>query len=87
MSPNDCGVIEILLTKLTATLLCASWGAAHGGVRVLHQRVCGGAVEARADHVAALGLGAHAPPALLLDSVGDQSVTIRALDGVAVDRV
>ena len=29
----------------------------------------------------ALGLRAHASPALLVDSVGDQSVTIRALDG------
>ena len=59
----------------------------HGGVRVLPQRVCRGAVEARADHVAALGLRAHALLALFVGGGGYWSVTIRALDGVAVDRV
>ena len=86
MSPNYCGVIEILLTQLTATRLGASGRAEHGVVRVLHQRVCRGVVEARVDQVAALGLRAHAPPALLVDSVGDQSVTTRTLDGIAGGR-
>ena len=86
-SPNACNVFRLLLTRLAATVLGASGEFTHGGVSVFHQRVFRWAIEARADQVAALGLRAHAIPALLVDSVGDQSVTIRALDGVAVDRV
>ena len=87
LSPSDCGVIEILLTHVAAKVFGASDGPAHGGVSVFHQRVLSRTIEARADRVAALGLRAHALPTLIVSSGGDQSGTIRALDGVAVDRV
>lgn len=77
----------MILTLLAAKFFGASAGLAHRSVSVFHRRVLGRAIEARADFLAAIGLRAHAPLTLLVSSVGDQSVTIRALDRVAVDRV
>ena len=86
-SRRACDVFRVTLTHLAATVCGASGGPAHGGVSIFHGRVFRRAIEAGADQLAALGLRAHAPPTLLIGGGLDQSVTIRALEGVAVDRV
>ena len=86
-SPNACDVFSVPLTHLAATFFGASGGPAHSGVRVFHRQVFRRALEAGADHIAALGLRAQAPPTRPFGGVVDQNVTIRALEGVAVGRV
>ena len=75
------------LTHLAATFFGAPGGVAHSGVRVFHRQVFSRAIEAGAEHIAALGLRANAPPTRPVGGVVDQNVTIRALEGVAVGRV
>ena len=86
-SPNACDVFGVRLTTVAATFLGASGALAHCGVSVFHRWCFRRAIEAGAEHVAALGLLAHALATLLVSSVGDQSVTIPALESVAADRV
>ena len=85
--PNACEAFVVLLTHLAATGFGASRSPAHGGVRVLHRRVFGRAIEDGADHVATPGLRARAVPALRVGRVVDWSVTVRALEGIAVDHI
>ena len=84
--PNACEAFVVLLTHLAATGFGASGSPAHGGVRVLHRRELRRALEAGADHVATPGLRAHAILAFPVGSVVHRNVTVRALEGVAVDR-
>ena len=85
-SPNACDVFSVPLTHLAATFFGASGGPAHSGVRVFHRQVFRRAIEAGADHVATPGLRAHAIFAFPVGSVLHRNVTVRALEGVAVDR-
>ena len=86
-SESACDAFKAPLTQLAAELFGASAGLAHGDASVFHWRVCGRAIEAGADHVAALGLRAHALPTLCVGSVVDQDRTIGALDGITVERI
>ena len=73
------------LTFLAALVFGALVVFAHGGVSVVNKIVVLGAVEARADQGAALGLLALAPLTLDVFSVVDENVVVGAFKGVAVD--
>ena len=76
------------LTLLAAHVSGAPGVLAHGCVSIIDQRVFSGAFEAGTDHVAALGRLAPPPNTLFFGGVVDESVTLRAIERIAVvDRI
>ena len=80
-------IVGTRLTFLAALLLGALGVLAYDRVTVVHKGVALGAVVASANLVAAQVLVALAVLALHLSGFVDRSISIRALERVAVDRV
>ena len=79
-------LVEISLTFLATQVFCAPRVLAHDVVRVFHRGEPPRAVEAGADLVAALQIAALTQLTLHAVGVTDQSVTVRALEGVTKGR-
>lgn len=74
-------------THLAAHIVGAPRVLANGGDRFFHQRVFIRAIEAGADHVETTRLEALAHLPLVVGGVVDQSLTVQALQRVAIGLV